>query len=64
MPTIQWSKVGSSSSVFPKGNMLRILSIQENDGGTYKCTADNGILRVAEADLSINVLCKNNLPIV
>lgn len=58
VPTIQWSNVGSSSNVFAKGNSLKISAIKESDKGTYKCTAYNGILRPAEAVVSINVLGK------
>lgn len=49
--------------MFPKGNILNISAIQESDGGSYKCTADNGILKVAEAVVSINVLGKNVLSV-
>ena len=58
---ITWTRVfknGSESEVLHRGPSWNITNINRSDGGTYRCTADNGVANSVSDTLEVNVLCK------
>ena len=43
VPQISWSKLRDNSKVLPPGQQLVIRNVSRYDGGTYICTAKNGL---------------------
>ena len=55
---ISWSKLGDNSKVYQSGKQLVIKNVSRYDGGTYICTAENGLGLPDTAGAVLNVLCK------
>ena len=53
---ISWSKLGDNSKVFPPGEQLVVQNVTRHDGGTYICTAKNGLGLPDTAAAVLNVL--------
>ena len=58
-PVVTWTKTGEHSSVvYPGGQKLIITNANRTEAGTYKCTATNGIGKVAAATIDVIMFCK------
>ncbi|RMX54502.1 hypothetical protein pdam_00019992 [Pocillopora damicornis] len=55
---ISWSKLGDNSKVYQSGEQLVIKNVSRYDGGTYICTAHNGLGLPDTAGAVLNVLYK------
>ena len=55
---ISWSKLGDNNKVYQSGEQLVIKNVSRYDGGTYICTAKNGLGLPDTARAVLNVLCK------
>ena len=60
-PNITWIRVfeyGSVSEVLHRAPTWNIENINRTDAGTYRCTADNGIVSPVSYGQKVIVLCK------
>ncbi|XP_031568091.1 hemicentin-1-like [Actinia tenebrosa] len=54
-PNITWTKDEDRSLILPKGKTLMLSKINRNCTGTYRCTAENGVIKTAQGIATINV---------
>ena len=64
-PSVVWSRRGSelpqsSHTSCPAASCLTINSVEREAGGSYRCTADNGVGQADNADIKLVVQCKYN----
>ena len=58
-PNITWSFLnGSDSRIIGSGETLLLSNVSRNQAGTYKCTADNGIMVSNTANVQVAINCK------
>ena len=62
-PSVLWTREGEelpqgSHTSCPASSCLSISRVAREDGGSYRCTADNGVGEAAMADIKLVVQCK------
>ena len=57
-PNITWNFLNGSNSRTIQSETLVLSNVTRNQAGTYKCTADNGIMVPSVANVQVEINCK------
>ena len=57
-PKLKWVKVGDSRRNISLGHMLHLTDFKKEDAGAYRCIANNGLKKEANATILVELSCE------